>query len=299
MIRGLFTAASGMLAGERRQDILSNNIANINTVGYKKDDSLMRSFPEMLLYAVNDHTGSGPQAINPGMPNVGAIGTGAFLEEVLPRFTQGILKPTDNKYGFAIVDPDRTNPKEKSFFVYNDQNGESMFSRDGDFHLTPKDQNNGSFLVNSAGVYVQAVGDDGKPVKNSRVRFNYNDNMYEVVTVDNTGTVANTIRTDKDIKNVLAVVDVTNTDRLSNVGNGMYKILPAGQGQAQQQDLVNPNRTAATGEIRAGFVEGSNVDLTESMTDMIAVMRSYEANQKVIRTLDSTLDKAVNSLGRI
>ncbi|MFC4769496.1 flagellar hook-basal body protein [Effusibacillus consociatus] len=281
MIRGLFTAASGMLAGERRQDVLANNLANANTIGYKKDDSLMRSFPEMLLYAVNDHTGSGPQGIRPGMPDVGAVGTGAFLEEILPRFTQGTLKPTNNKYGYAIIDVDRPlNPqapdaRRKTFFAVTDGSGSSFVTRDGEFHV-----NQQGFLMNAAGLFVQAVDDQGLPAANSRIKLNDTGTSLEAGTVEENGefTVNEAYRFD--------AVDVLDTDRLQNAGNGGFRYDPANLG-------------ARTGEVRQGFLEGSNVDLTETMTDMIAVMRSYEANQRVIRTLDGTLDKAVNSLGRI
>lgn len=278
-----------MLAGERRQDVLANNLANVNTTGYKKDDSVMRSFPEMLLYSLNDHTGSGPQAIAPGMPSIGAVGTGAFLEEVLPRFTQGILKQTANPYGYAIIDAERPDPndKRKTFFVLNGENGESLFSRDGDFHLTPEDANRNAFLVNAAGLYVQAVDGEGKPVSNSRIRLREEGTGLEAGRMN-----GDVFEPDPDLR--FAAVDVANTDRLRDLGNGAYRLVPAAPDE-QAEDLLLP----ATGEIRKGFLEGSNVDVSETMVDMIAVMRSYEANQRMIRTLDNTLDKAVNVLGRI
>lgn len=283
MIRGLYTAASGMLAGERRQDIISNNLANVNTIGYKKDDSVMRSFPEMLLYSINDHMGSGPQQVSAGGSTVGSLGTGAFLEEVLTRFTPGILRPTNNKYGYAIVDgviPDPNSPtgineKEKSFFALNDGNGGTFVSRDGDFH--PDEQ---GYLVNAAGLYVQAVDADGLPVANSRVRLNNTETGLVAGQLDAAGQFT------EDAGLRFGIVDVLNTDRLQNAGNNAYRVEAGNIGQAR-------------GEMRQGFVEGSNVDMAQTMSDMIEVMRAYEANQRVIRTLDSTLDKAVNSLGRL
>lgn len=282
MIRGLYTAASGMLAGERQQDVISNNLANINTAGYKKEDSIMRSFPEMLLYSLNDHTGGGPQGITAGMPNVGKIGTGAFLEEVLPRFSPGIMKQTSNKYGFAIQDADiLVDPNdpakglkdEKSFFFVDDGKGGSLVSRDGDFHVDGE-----GYLQNSAGYYLQAADDQGKPVPNSRVHWNEQTGQPETGILNN-----GQFTTDPALK---LLTNVTNTNKLESFGNNAYKIDPQYLGAGQ-------------GELQAGFIEGSNVDATAAMTDMISVMRLYEANQRVIRTLDSSLDKAVNSLGRL
>ncbi|GAX89639.1 flagellar hook-basal body protein [Effusibacillus lacus] len=274
MIRGLYTAASGMLAGERRQEVLSNNLANVNTVGYKKDDSVMRSFPEMLLYSLNDHTGSGPQRLDPNSPSVGAVGTGAFLEEIITRFTPGTLKPTKNQFGFAIVDSS-ANPLQRSFFPMADQEGNTFLTRDGDFH--PDSQ---GFLVNGAGFYLQAVGTDGKPVANSRVRVN-NEGTPIPGLMENGEFAENAAGLRFDL------VHVANVEKLQNVGGGRFRF---------QEDNLTTDRS---GEMRQGFLEGSNVDLAEAMTDMIAVMRNYEANQRVIRVLDSTLDKAVNQLGRL
>jgi flagellar basal-body rod protein FlgF len=286
MIRGLFTAASGMLAGERKQEIISNNLANINTVGYKKDDGVMRSFPEMLLYAVNDHTGSGPQAIGPGTPTMGSVGTGAFLEEVLTRFTPGMLKQSTNKLARAIIDNPANPDTQKSFFLVTDRNQQSYVSRDGDFH-TDTD----GFLVNNGGHYWQAVETYEDPitgesrariVPNSRIQVGQNGTDLVIGTLDEEG-----VFTPDDTGTLsLGFVDVENVNKLKAVGNGAFQ-------------FDETNLFGGTGEIREGFVEGSNVDLTAAVTDMISVMRSYEANQRVIRTLDSTLDKAVNSLGRL
>lgn len=276
MIRGLFTAASGMLAGERRQDVISNNLANVNTTGYKADTSIMRSFPEMLLYSLNDHTGSGPQAIGAGMPNAGAVGTGAFLEETLTRFTPGTLKPTSNKYGFAIVDRDNNPPNQKSFFLVTDGQ-RSFVTRDGDFHAD-KD----GFLVNAAGYYAQgfnATVQPPQPIANSRVRLAADGTTPEVVVPDAAGQYARAQNPQ------FTVVDVQDVNKLQQGENAF--------------DFTQTQLMAGTGDMKRGFVEASNVDMTSTMTDMITVMRTYEANQHVIRTLDSTLDKAVNSLGRL
>ncbi|BCJ87745.1 flagellar hook-basal body protein [Effusibacillus dendaii] len=276
MIRGLYTAASGMVAGERRQDVISNNLANVNTIGFKKDDSIMRSFPEMLLYSLNDHTGSGPQSISPGMPNIGSVGTGAFLEEVLTRFSQGPLKATDNKYGYAIEDVEHPGePRRASFFPMEDAQGNSYVSRDGDFHLDTQ-----GYLVNSAGFFVQAVDATGKPIPNSRVKFD--EQSGSLVAGMAVGVGGFQLNTNLQFK----IIDIQDTNQLQQAGTGSYRYNPA-------------SVATGTGELKKGFVETSNVDVAQAMTDMMAVMRSYEANQRMIRTLDSTLDKAVNSLGRI
>lgn len=98
MIRGLYTAAAGMLTQQKRQDILTNNLANINTPGYKQDQAMMRSFPEVFLQAIQE-----PFAAN---KQIGSIHQGVFIEESVPIFTQGDLIETNDPYHLAIIDQD-------------------------------------------------------------------------------------------------------------------------------------------------------------------------------------------------
>ena len=95
MLRGLYTAAAGMISEQRVHDTVTQNIANINTSGYKQVNSTLRSFPEALLAAVGgqDHQGS---------KTIGKLNTGVFAEESLPTFTQGDFRETNQSTDFAL-----------------------------------------------------------------------------------------------------------------------------------------------------------------------------------------------------
>ncbi|MCF8567479.1 flagellar basal body protein [Alicyclobacillus tolerans] len=97
MIRGLTTAASGMLADERMQELLTNNLANAQTPGYKSSNGSMLEFPQQLLSAIN-YNGSGQRT------PVGSMGTGVVLQEGVPLFTQGQITPTQRNLDVAISD---------------------------------------------------------------------------------------------------------------------------------------------------------------------------------------------------
>lgn len=95
MLKGLYTATSAMIAQERRTEMLSNNIANANTPGYKADEGAMRAFPEMLLSRMESgrfQTSSGKGFSVPLQSPIGGINTGTYMQELIPQFTQGTLK---------------------------------------------------------------------------------------------------------------------------------------------------------------------------------------------------------------
>lgn len=306
MIRGLWTAASGLLAGERIQDMLSNNLANVNTNGFKGQDGIMRSFPEEMLYATNDHTGSGPAGINPAYA-LGRLGQGAYLQEMLPRFTQGTLKPSENRYAFAIEDrvPDEmldANGKpfsgvqsvERSFFAVEGPNGAgTVLTRDGDLTVSAE-----GFLKTTTGGYLLSVDAQGQPVANSRLAV---DPVTHAITpYQYNGATAKYDRQLGPATRDLGLVTVDHAEKLIDEGNGVFS-LGGAKSVVLGQALPGGNGQLATsaGTARRGFVEGSNVDPAKTMVDMISVMRNYEANSRVIRTMDQTLQKACDEVGKV
>lgn len=114
MLRGLQSAASGMIAQHRRQDALSHNLANMNTSGFKKDQTVLRAFPEMLLHSIRDGLESPPQvgelSTLPALPGqstyIGSLNTGVYNQEFIPDFAAGTPLETGNAFDFAIADQD-------------------------------------------------------------------------------------------------------------------------------------------------------------------------------------------------
>ncbi|MBP1992615.1 flagellar hook-basal body protein [Paenibacillus eucommiae] len=299
MIRGLYTAAAGMITQQRKHDTITNNIANINSPGFKQGNSLSRSFPEMLISRIRGGQDS------PVSTPIGRMNTGVFAEENISIHTQGDLQATDNPYDFALVSNiqvpgatfDATGKfvdldgnwifQPQALFTVENAEGEQRYSLNGKFSVDAA-----GTLVNSEGNIV--LGRDGQPL----------------ILVDQvTGLPIRNIQvTDKGnflnaqgapILNAagqplgLLISRVENPNLLLREGNGLYRINPGDEASVTalgQGDQV---------EVRQGFVERSNVDSAQSMVDMMSALRAYEANQKVIQFYDKSLEKAVNEVGRV
>lgn len=141
MIRGLYTGASGMLAQLDRYDVIANNLANVSTPGYKRQEAIVEAFPTMLMYRVRDARDDQPAAI-------GRVGTGALLSETVTRFDAGTLEQTDNPYDLAI--------SGDGYFAVATPRG-VRYTRNGSFRA----DGNGR-LVTMEGDAV--LGSDGAPV---------------------------------------------------------------------------------------------------------------------------------------
>jgi flagellar basal-body rod protein FlgF len=144
MIRGLYTSASGMLAELTRNDVSANNLANINTAGYRKNVAVFKSFPEMLLQRMNDTS-----TVNGGKPPViGKVGTGVIVDDILTSYNLGQLKETSSPFDLALGG--------EGFFTVQTPNGE-RYTRNGSFTID-KDRN----LITTEGYLV--LGEKG-PIK--------------------------------------------------------------------------------------------------------------------------------------
>lgn len=137
MIKGLYTAAAGMMLNMAKQDVIANNIANVNASGYKKDSAVARAFPEMLISRLKDK--DSPQFVGP-------LGTGACIAGIYTDYGQGNLKRTDNIYDLAI--------DGEGFFVLQLPDGSEVFTRSGSFKVSAD-----GFLVNNNGYRVLDIND--------------------------------------------------------------------------------------------------------------------------------------------
>lgn len=281
MVRGLYTGAAAMKAEMSRMDVVSNNLANVDKTGYKRDDAIFKSFPEMLLRRTND---DGVVKLPIGsydvMPMVGKLGTGVEMNEVFTRFDQGELKQTHNKFDFGM--------DGKGFFTVKTDKG-LRYTR------------NGSFLIDKEGWLVTK---DGWKVMGEKGAIQIKKNNF---TVDKDGRIIVNSDEQDDPKKLtnndqnewrnpvvldrLKIVDFDNLRYLDKTGNSFYKETK----YSGKAELVTKNRP----KVYQGFLEGSNVNPVTEMVKMIEVQRSYEASQRSIRSHDQTLGKLVNEVGRI
>lgn len=264
MVKGLYTAFTGMVNEQKRLDVISNNLANADTNGFKKEGTTSQTFADELAIRIKDTS-------NYGMSKkLGGMSMGVHIGETYTDYSQGNYKVTDNQTDFAI--------NGDGFFAisYTDKNGNTSvkYTRDG------------AFIVNSQGYLVTKDGDfvlnrNGAMNADSNARIQVNPNLPIVVTADG-GIYQNDV-----LVGNIGLVDFADYDYIAKFGENMYDIV----------DGATPVASEAT--IDQGCLETSNVNVVSEMVNMITVSRAYQAGQKVINAVDETLDKAVNQVGRV
>ncbi|MRH43947.1 flagellar hook-basal body complex protein [Aquibacillus halophilus] len=273
MLRGYYTAAAGMIAQQRRQETLSNNMANALTPGYKQDQATLRAFPELLIERMESK--KLPTSTNMNIPmqtRIGSINTGVYVQETIPDFTQGSLKETGVSTDMAIVNGTIADPEGNLFFTIQNQDGEERYTRNGNFTVDGQ-----GFLVSNHGHYV--LDQAGNPIATGGLEFN--------LTAEGMIQLGN--------QNIpLGVAYSQNANNLVKEGQDLFR-LAEGE-QALLDARVNPGTTFT---IQQKFLENSNVDANQTMTDMMQAYRSFEMNQNVLKAYDQSMDKAVNEIARL
>ena len=266
MVKGLYTAHTGMVNEMKRLDILANNLANADTTAYKKEGTTSRTFADEMSLRIKDSS-------NMGIPKkLGDITYGVHLGQVYTDYSTGNFKVTDNTTDFAI--------EGNGFFAvaFTDKQGNTSvkYTRDGAFTV-----NKEGYLVTKDGDYVlNATGaTNGDPGQNNYIRLDPN----AAITVNKLGYVMQ----NNQIVGTIGMVDVDNYDYLEKYGENLYNLLPG------------VNRIATDANIEQGTLETSNVNVVNEMVNMITIQRAYEAGQKVITSIDGTLDRAVNNVGKV
>lgn len=272
MFRGFYMAASGMISQQRRQEMISNNIANVNTPGYKADQISLRSFPEMLIQQMNAHRLPVQESINrrTSYP-IGSLNTGVYTQELTPNFGQGIIRETEMETDIAIIDGDYPDEAGSVFFTIQNEAGEIRYTRNGNFEVDGE-----GFLTTNNGLYV--LDETGNRIFTDGLAFDVTSEGY----IDTGNALI-----------PLGFVYVPNTNDLVKEGTDLFNPEP---GDAA---AVNPVAAGATFSIQQGFLEGSTVDPAQSMVEMIQAYRNFEMNQRVLKEFDETMAKTVNEIGRL
>ncbi|MCL6477595.1 MAG: flagellar hook-basal body protein [Peptococcaceae bacterium] len=257
MIRGLFTAASGMGLLQARMDTTTNNLANVSTTGFKHDRVLAASFPDLMLQEkVRVNVGRfGAGVWKP----VGRTNQGVAVTGVLTDHNSGILRETGRETDLAL--------SGEGFFAF-EVSGEGrtrvLYSRDGELHRDAE-----GYLVNSRG---HRILGEGGPVQVGAGSFTVSPEGV-VTTADN-----------EEIR--LMIVDFPDKTKLVKEGDGYFSA-PAGEAGS----------AAASPGVSQRYLENSNVDVSAEIVNMIEIIRAYEANQKLVQAQDELLDRAINRVG--
>lgn len=262
MLRSLYSATSGMLVQQTHIDTTSNNIANVNTTGFKKS----RADFNDLFYQAMQYAGTNTSNTTLS-PDGMEVGLGVRPSAITKMFSQGSPKETENNLDVAITG--------KGFFQVQLPDGTTAYTRSGNFKLD--EQGN---LVTSEGYLL--IPQITLPEDTTQVNIG----------VDGTVSVTQGLQTTSNVIGQITLANFVNPAGLHSMGDNLFSITNA-SGDA----IVGNPDSQGLGKLRQGFLELSNVRLVEEMTDLITAQRAYEANSKSIQTADAML-QTVNSLKR-
>jgi len=277
-----------MEMNERRMDVIANNLANADKTGFKSDESIFKSFPEMLIQRTReDGLGWVPMGSFDLAPTVGKLGTGVEFNESFTRYDQGPAKYTGQKLDFML--DDRGNESQHpGFFVVQTDRGERL-TRGGSYVL----DKNGN-LVTAQGFPL--MGENG-PIQVSRFNFLVKENgeVWINSTIGNDPTAgANETSNRWENPVLLDKIKIRTVEfprELKKEGDGFYMETPESGPMIEFTE-------ARQSKVLQGFLEASNVNIVHEMVSMIEVQRQYEANQKSVTTHDSLLGKLINEVAR-
>jgi flagellar basal-body rod protein FlgF len=261
VVRGMYAATSGALVAQASVDTIANNLANVNTAGFKRTLLQVQSQPERDLFRYQTDPGKRPGARLNGVPSqqyVGALGSGSQVYDTPAIFEQGTIASTGNDLDVALSGP--------GFFAIRGGNGALRYTRDGAF---VRDAN--GFMTAQNGDRV--LGRNGAPVVLP---------AQGAVQIGRDGAIS----VDGRAYDQLNVVEFTNPVALRPEGANRFVDTGAGA-------RVATNTTALQGSL-----EKSNADVVRSMVDLIAAERWFAANEKTIQTQDDAVGVAVQTVGR-
>jgi flagellar basal-body rod protein FlgG len=260
--RALRTAASGMYAQQLNIEVISNNIANINTTGYKKNKAEFKDL--MYQQVMVNPLSSATPGITESVDTKIQVGNGVQPASAQKIFKQGDITSTGGQLDLAI--------KGEGFFQVKKADGTLAYTRDG------------SFKVSADGTITTAAGyviEPGLTLNEDVININISkDGAVEVQTAgSNTFSVIGNLQLAKFI----------NPAGLVPLGDNLYaESLSSGKPM-----LANPAATGY-GEVEQGFLEASNVDIVEEMVAMIQAQRAYEINSKTVKTVEDMMTMANN-----
>lgn len=261
MLRGLYTAAAGMMSKQLQVDVVANNLANVNTTGYKREETVLASFPEKLIARIHEKS-SFPRRSPVAL---GSLGTGCVVAGIITEDSTGSLVETGSQFDLAL--------KGDAYFVVADASGKTFYTRNGSFLLTQDNK-----LITGEGLAV--LGE-----VNGR---------WEEIYLPGGGLKINQ-------EGFLTGAQDQNGHNISKLA--LVSGPAAGEVWKRQGDSLfigsGVSQPSLDYQVKQGFKEAANVNAIQEMVNLLSAYRAYEANQKVIQTLDTTLEKAVNEIGRV
>ena len=261
MFRGLYTSAMGMTTQMQRMDVVSNNIANVNTTGFKRDAVAAHAFSDRLSYRINDPAVAGVLRLMGNARASGPMSPGVFIDEVFTDFSTGGIRQTGGPLDVALTGP--------GFFVFTvtnfDGTEEEKFSRNGAFTMTAE-----GVLTTLDGSIVQGEGGGSITIP------------IGTITIDENGRIFS----NSEYVDTLRMVNFSNPESLRKTRGTYWRV-------TDESEMID-----FTARVEQGFLENSNINVVREMVELIALSRAYEANARFVQIHDEIMGRAVNEIAR-
>ncbi len=251
MTRGIYTAATAMLADEDAQQVIAQNIANASTVGYKQDIPSFKSYYDTLIANVSDGG------------TIGTLGNGAALDKISTDLSDGPIRPTGNTLDVAL--------RGSAFLGVQTPSGID-YSRDGALTLTSQGQ-----LV-QVGTGLPVLDSTSRPISVPQ---------GNVLNISNSGVIT----VNGKSVDTIGLFSVTNADNPTKIGDNLLTL-------ASPAKTIDP-ASSPTSLIESGYLEDSNVSVIKQMVTMLACQRTYEADQKALKSSDDMQGQVASDVSKV
>lgn len=265
MIRSLYAGVSGLKNHQTRMDVIGNNVANVNTYGFKASRV---AFADIFSQTIG--TASAPRD-DMGGTNIKQVGLGSKVAAINTNWNPGSFQATETETNVAL-------DGDGFFMVRGSDGATTYYTRVGNFELDGE----GNLVLSGLGYMVLSSDEDIINAKG-----------YTSVAIDKNGVITglNADGAKKEIA-TLGVVNFYNPSGLKKIGNSLFQDDVNSGSRIEDDDLTAGNN--GTGEIQSGGLEMSNVSLADEFTDMITTQRGYQANSRVITVSDTLLEELIN-----
>lgn len=267
MFHGFYNLASGMLYQNRNLNVISNNMVNASTPGYKSDKLVSTTFKDEMLSRNGNRNKNNPVEI-------GSVSMIRAARATKTSYDQGALEETGENLDFALTNP--------GFFSIQDSKGNRLYTRNGSFKL----DNDGYLCLSSLG---KVLGEDGKPIQLSsdHITVDKLGNIYEEPLKGKGTDEDSGDSEDKEPKLLgkIGVVNFADYSQLVKGDNGTF--------------TTTAEATAANGGIQWKSIERSNIDPIEEMTSMMSSQRASQSAAQALKMYDQLMGKIVSDIGRV
>lgn len=269
MVRSLWSAATGMNAQQTNVDTIANNLANVNTVGYKSQVAQFKSLLYQTLQTATTTANGDPK------PTSSQVGLGVRNSSINSIFSQGSLLSSNSDTAFAI--------EGEGYFAIRGSDGNTYYTRNGDF----------TWATNGSGSMI-LTNQDGLPVLSSTgqtITLNSNYITSKVtITADGTICYPNANNNPVSLGVTIGMYQFNNPGGLERKGDTLWAATPASGAVLNEAT----NRNVTKSKMVQGYLEGSNVQVADEMVNLIVAQRAYEMNSKAITTTDEMMQTANN-----